>query len=384
MIDQDKHSRRIFFSSAVLGAFGLSLSPFNTSFARQSKKKNFLYEPKLGFAKLDSNENPYGPSPKALEAINKASKRGAYYVKASGKFLREMIAEKHNLSPDHVMLSSGSTAVLANIAFAAIKEGHILAPDLFWDITAKTASEVGKFELKRLPSNKNHQIDLDTMDKALSEDVSLIQITNPNNPTGLIVESKKLYEFCKRASKKSLILIDEAYNELTDNPDTSTMIPLVREGENIIITRTFSKIHGLAGMRIGYSIANPEILRKIRRFGIIGDWTTNQTGIAAAIASYDDNAFLAYSKSKIIEAREMVMDALKENGLNALPSWTNFIFVNLGNRDADKFKIGMAKRNIAIQGSYDKHIHWSRVSMGKIRDVQRYINAMPAVLDEIS
>ena len=213
--------------------------------------------------------------------------------------------------------------------------------------------------MKRLPSNKNHQIDLDNLDKAISVAVYLIQITNPNNPTGLIVESNKLYEFCKRASKKSLILIDEAYNELTDNPDTSTMIPLVREGENIIITRTFSKIHGLAGMRIGYSIANPEILRKIRRFGIIGDWTTNQTGIAAAIASYDDNAFLAYSKSKIIEAREMVMDALKENGLNALPSWTNFIFVNLGNRDADKFKIGMAKRNIAIQGSYDKHIHWS-------------------------
>ncbi len=145
MIDQDKHSRRIFFSSAVLGAFGLCLSPCNTSFTMQSKKKNFLYEPKLGFAKLDSNENPYGPSPKALEAINKASKRGAYYVKASGKFLREMIAEKHNLSPDHVMLSSGSTAALANIAFAAIVSAKIAVEKLIDIINQTDLSQTGSF-----------------------------------------------------------------------------------------------------------------------------------------------------------------------------------------------------------------------------------------------
>ena len=162
------------------------------------------------------------------------------------------------------------------------------------------------------------------------------------------------------------------------------MIPLIKEGKNIIITRTFSKIHGLAGMRIGYIVARPDLLEEIKKFGIIGDWTTNQAGIAAAIASYNDKNFLNYSKSRIIEGKEMVMEAVKSNGLSALPSKANFVFVNLGSLNAEKYKIAMAKRNIIISGIYRNHKNWSRVSMGKIEDVKRYIKVMPKVLDEIS
>ena len=379
----NKISRR-FFLTGTAAATALALTPKSFALTENVISPRSRYGPPLGITKLNGNENPYGPSQKALNAINEASKKGSYYVHHSGKKLRSMIAERHGLTPDHIALSSGSTVVLTNVALASLKKGNILAPDLFWDSTVKLASKVSNYDLKRLPSNKMHEIDLEAMKRSISDKISLIQITNPNNPTGSVLESIKLKEFCREVSKSCNILIDEAYNELTDNPETSTMIPLIKEGKKIIITRTFSKIHGLAGMRIGYIVARPDLLEEIKKFGIIGDWTTNQAGIAAAIASYNDKDFLNYSKSRIIEGKEMVMEAVKSNGLSALPSKANFVFVNLGSLNAEKYKIAMAKRNIIISGIYRNHKNWSRVSMGKIEDVKRYIEAMPKVLDEIS
>ena len=379
----NKISRR-FFLAGTAAVTTLALTPKSFAQTENVISPRGRYGPPLGIAKLNGNENPYGPSQKALNAINEASKKGSYYVHHSGKKLRSIIAERHGLTPDHIALSSGSTVVLTNVALASLKNGNILAPDLFWDSTAKLASKVSNYDLKRLPSNKTHEIDLETMKRSISDEISLVQITNPNNPTGSVLESIKLKEFCREVSKSCNILIDEAYNELTDNPEASTMIPLIKEGKNIIITRTFSKIHGLAGMRIGYIVARPDLLEEIKKFGIIGDWTTNQAGIAAAIASYNDKDFLNYSKSRIIEGKEMVMEAVKSNGLSALPSKANFVFVNLGSLNAEKYKIAMAKRNIIISGIYRNHKNWSRVSMGKIEDVKRYIEVMPKVLDEIS
>jgi histidinol-phosphate aminotransferase len=221
------------------------------------------------------------------------------------------------------------------------------------------------------------------MEKALNDDISLIHVTNPNNPTGSALESAALRKFCSQASAKTLVLVDEAYNELTDNPDQSTMIPLVREGKDVAVARTFSKIFGLAGMRVGYLIAKPELLEMIGQFGL-GDYGLNQPGVAGAIASYNDEAFLAYSKAKIVEGREIVADAVKTNGLAALPSQTNFMFVNLGALDAEKFRLAMAERNVLIRGIYRDYTNWSRVSMGKLEDVEMYAKAMPYAIEAIA
>ena len=131
----------------------------------------------------------------------------------------------------------------------------------------------------------------------------------------------KALKFFRKSTKKTIVLIDEAYNELTDDPDANTMIPLIKEGYNVVVARTFSKIYGLAGMRVGYLIADPEMIEKISSFGL-GDYSLNQAGVAAAIASYNDEKFLKYSKEKIVEARDMLQDAVKENGLKPLPTST--------------------------------------------------------------
>jgi histidinol-phosphate aminotransferase len=185
--------------------------------------------------------------------------------------------------------------------------------------------------------------------------------------------------FTKRASKKALVLLDEAYNELTDDPEVNGMIPLVKQGYNVVVARTFSKIYGLAGMRVGYLIAAPEKIEMISQYAL-GDYSLNQAGVAAAVASYNDEPFLAYSKAKVVEAREIISAGLKANGLTALPSSTNFMFVNLGKRSAEDFRAAMAARNVLIRGIYRDYTQWSRVSMGVIKDVEQYVAALPAAL----
>ncbi len=383
MTSQLPFSRRSFLLGTA-AASGVALVHSGAALANASAMNATpQYGPAANIAKLNANENPYGPSPKALAAMAEAAGKGAYYVNESAETLKAMIAERHGLTPDYVMLSSGSSGVLTFLATAAANTGSILGPDLFWDTTSVMGTRNASYGIKRLPKRKDLAIDLSAMQTALTDDVALVHITNPNNPTGSVIGAAKLKAFCKSASKKSLVLVDEAYNELTDSPDQATMIPLVKEGYDIVVARTFSKIFGLAGMRVGYMIAKPETLEMIGQYGL-GSYGLNQAGVAGAIASYDDEVFLAYSKAKILEGREMVMAAVKANGLSALDSQTNFIFVDLGQSDAEKFRAEMAKSNVLIRGVYRDYTNWSRVSMGKIEDVQKYVDAMPKALDAIS
>jgi len=342
-----------------------------------------MYGPPPGVAKLNANENPYGPSPMAIKAMTKAITKGAYYVNETAELLKQMIAERHGLTTDHILLSSGSSGVLTNLALAASTEGHILGADLFWDTTSRMGTRNAEFGIKRLAKTVDLSIDLDAMLASITPDVALAQVCNPNNPTAMVLPSEKLKSFCKAASKKTMVLVDEAYNELTDDPDANSTVPLIKEGYNVVVARTFSKIYGLAGMRVGYMIAAPETIEKIAQFGM-GSYGLNQAGIAAAVASYNDHTFLKHSKAKVVEARQMVSEAVKANGLSALPSQTSFMFVNLGGLNAEVFRQEMAKENVLIRGIYQDYTNWSRVSMGKIPDVQKYINSLPKVLDRIA
>jgi len=277
-------------------------------------------------------------------------------------------------------MSAGSSPILSYAALAASDKGRILGPDLFWDTTSKAPQKQGAPEIVRIPNTAALDIDLDAMYAAIDDSIGMVHICNPNNPTGKVLDPAKLRDFCIKASKKTLVLVDEAYNEIIDEPPKHSMIPLVKAGHNVIVARTFSKIYGLAGLRVGYMIASEENTQWINNYGMAA-YTLNQAGLAAAIASYNDDAFITFSKEKIMQAKSMVMDAIKANGLSALPSSTNFIFVDLGKGDADIFQAEMAKKDVLIRGTYRTYTNWSRVSMGKIPDVQRYIDAMPAALE---
>ncbi len=373
-------SRRTFIGgSAILaGAIASNLAPVAEA---KAKAPTPAYGPAPGIAKLNANENPYGPSPAALKAMNAATSNGAYYVGDSVTTLIAMIAERHSVKPEQISLSSGSSGVLTYLAVAKAREGKILGPDLFWDTTSRAAIKQGG-EMKRIAKTSDLSIDLDALYEAITPDVSMVQICNPNNPTGMVVDADQLKAFVVKASKKCTVLVDEAYNEITDDPEKHSMVPLVRAGHDVLVARTFSKIYGLAGMRVGYMIASEENSELVRTFGL-GNYAMNQAGVAAAVASYNDFDFLNASKQKIIEARGIILDAVNKHGLSAAPSETSFVFVNLGDLDAEAFRAEMAKHDVLIRGIYQDYTHWSRVSCGLIKDVQQYAAAMPKVLDAL-
>jgi len=381
-------NRRLFLGAVAGGAATLAAGSRLASAAAAAAPAGIVrphvnYGPPPGVARLNSNENPYGPSPAALKALNEASAQGAYYVGESAMKLRAMIAEYHGLPPESIYLGSGSSAGLVAAAVLAGHSGNILGPDLFWDTTSMSIEQQKLGVIKRLPKAADMDIDLDAMYAAIDDSISMVQVTNPNNPTGMLIDPVKMKEFCLKASKKCMVLADEAYNELTDMPEANSMIPLVKQGHDVIVARTFSKIYGMAGLRVGYLIAKPEIIEAMSVYGI--SWYgLNQAGIAAALASYEDKPFMDMSRGKVREAREMVQAAVKSAGLTALPSQTNFMFVDLGDINAEKFRAAMAEHKVLIRGIYRDYTNWSRVSMGRLEDVQMYCDALPKVLDKLA
>jgi len=344
--------------------------------------QNLNYGPKEGLARLHWNENYYGPSERAIEAINTSSFKGAYYPDHLVDFLKSMIAEYNEIDTTNIAISAGSTQALTILSQFSGRKGTILASELTYDTHLNFAKNSGA-RIIRVKDNQNLSIDLKSIESLSKNNVSAVFIVNPNNPSGMIIEPNILRETIKRISQRTLVVVDEAYNEVSSDPEKNTMIDLVREGYNVAISRTFSKIYGLAGQRVGYMIGQPDVINGIKSNGA-GEASLSMAGVSAAIASYQDKDFMNFSRTKINEAKEMVQQALTSNGLSYIPSETNFIFVNLDQIDANDFRDEMLKQNILIRGKYGEFHNWSRVSMGKLSDVQRYIDALPIALSNLS
>ncbi|MEO0464030.1 MAG: histidinol-phosphate transaminase [Pseudomonadota bacterium] len=370
-------NRRTFLATAGLST-GLAATPIKAAAMTMGAKEGMEhFGPLAGEALLSRNENPYGPSPAAIQAISETAKMGCFYADRGLRHLQSLIAERNNVPPSQVVVGSGSTEILCAIALAWGEKGAIMGPGLFWDTTVKYGERQGVKAI-RVPLASDMGVDLDAMAAQTDDTVSLIQICNPNNPTGMLIDNTKLRAFAAKVIPQATLLVDEAYNELTDAPEASSLVDLARAGQDVIICRTFSKIYGMAGMRVGYAITTEENAERIR--GYLMSFGGNVAGIAGAIASYQDTGFLESSKRKVVEGREMILDAVKTAGLTALPSQTNFVYVKVP--DADKVQAAMAKRGVRIRGAYGDWTQFSRVSTGMLSDVERYAKALPDVIDE--
>lgn len=367
-------SRRALIGAASMGT-AAALGGFSGAARAAEAMDKPIFGPAPGIALLSRNENPYGPSPSAIAAMTDAAGKGCYYSDGGVAALTEMIARRFDVAPECVVLGEGSTEVLCAAALALADRGKVLCPELFWDTTAKYAEAKGAV-LKRMPMGADMGVDLAAMEAAVTRDVGLVHICNPNNPTGMLIDGATMRAFVEAVGPRATVLVDEAYNELTDDPDASSVAPLVKTGANLIVCRTFSKIYGMAGLRVGYAITTPDLAATIRSY--LMSFGGNAMGLAAAIASYDDTKFMDYSKARVLEGRGMILDAVRAAGLEALPSQTNFVFVKVP--DADAVRKAMADRDIMIRGAYGKWTGWSRVSTGRIEDVKRYAAALPKIL----
>ena len=240
-------NRRDLMRGMVSGAVSLALMP--SAFAQLG--------PPPGVVTLRSNENPYGPSAKALKAATDAAAKGAYYPGSIRSKLLSAIAEKNGLQMDNMVLSSGSNEGLQAAMVAWGKQGKVLLPAHTYSDHLRYSQRMG-VELVRVPLQDDMSIDLDAMEAAVDDSISLVYVCNPNNPTGMTIDGDRLRRFCRSVGQKAVVLVDEAYNELTDDPEYTSMVDLVRENENIIVMRTFSKIFGMAGFRVGYGMARAD------------------------------------------------------------------------------------------------------------------------------
>lgn len=321
--------------------------------------------PDPGMIRLTSNENPYGPAPSALKAAADASANGAFYPGRVTTELMQAIADRHGLKRENVVLSSGSNEALCAAANAWSKRGAIIAPSLTYDLHLGFASRIGA-EVVRVPLDEDFGINLSRLEAAVDNSVSMVYVCNPNNPTGMTLDGDELRDFCLSVGERATVVVDEAYNELTEKPDYTSMMDLVRDGRNVIVMRTFSKLFGMAGLRVGYAMGRPDLVARVRHH--ITSWP-NVVGLAAAYVSYSDDEFIRFSRNKIIEGRQIVVDALRGQGIEPLPSQTNFVYADIG-RDVNEFAALMRERNVQIRRSYAPHATHMRVSMGKIEELE--------------
>lgn len=350
-------NRRNFVKTMLGSAVALSITP--GAFAQ--------YGPIPGKILLRFNENPYGPSAKGLKAGAEAAAVGAYYPDTIETELRAAIAQRHGVSMDNMVLSSGSNEALQAAMVAYGKQGKVVMPSLTYSGHVSYAKRMG-VQISQVPLDDEMSIDLDAMAAAVDDSVSLVYVCNPNNPTGKTLDGDRLRAFCRAVSKKAVVMIDEAYNEITADPAYTSVVDLVRDGENVLVMRTFSKLFGMAGFRVGYGMGHPDIAKLVN--GHVMAWP-NGVGLATALASYRDDEFVKFSRGKIIEGREMVNATFRRNGIEPLPSQTNFVYADIG-RNATEFASKMAQRNILIRGSYFGAANYSRVSMGKLEDLEEF------------
>ena len=348
-------NRRRALQGLVMGTAGLALSPLTMG----------QVEIPPGQIRLMFNENPYGPSPKALAEVAKILPKTSYYPGAIEDDLMGLFMARHQLDREQVFLASGSNEGLQAAMMAFGKHGKVISPTLTYSDHLHYAEKLG-VAVHRVPLRDDMAIDLEAMARAVDDSVSLVYLCNPNNPTGMAIDGDELRSFCREVSPRVPILIDEAYNELTDKPAYTSMVDLVRGGANILITRTFSKIFGMAGLRVGYGMGHPDIVSVVN--DNVMAWR-NGVGLYAAYHSYLDEDFIAFSRDKILQGREMVNATFRRHGIEPLPSQTSFVYADI-RRDADVFKAKMATRNIKIRGIYEGYDTYSRVSMGRIEELE--------------
>ena len=324
-----------------------------------------------GLIKLSGNENPYGPSPRARKALaDVLTGANRYAPQEALARLESDIAEREGVKPESVVVATGSGEILCMAAVAFGKK-EIVAPTPTFPTLMRYAELLGA-TVRNVPLTPAFEHDLTAMRRAVSENTSIVFTCNPNNPTGGLTPNDELRSFIRETSKRVPVFSDEAYLEYTNDFPRNSMIDLVRAGENVIVSRTFSKIYGMAGLRVGYGIAKPELAARLRRYRMT--WL-NSISTQVAIAAYEDQSFVAESKRKNDEVRGWFLKEMDSMGLKYAPTVANFAWLNVGT-GAQNYTERMRERGF-LMGRADNG--WTRVTIGTAEEMRKYVAALKQI-----
>lgn len=362
------------------GAFAnapLSLDHSNRIYRSPLVREHFLDEqPDLNkmIAKLNANENPYGPPAAAKQAVVDSVGGGNRYAWRELTDLVDKIAKKEGVPTNHIMMGPGSSDLLEKVAIVLFKDGgNVVSADPSYMSLMSVAQAVGA-KWKAVPCTSDWSHDLKAMEAAVDKDTKLVYICNPNNPVGMITSGKDLLDFCSRVSEKVPVFVDEAYIELAVGADTESMVSLLQKKKNVIVARTFSKIMGMAGLRIGYIAALPSFLDKIQDI-TRGGMGIAYTSIAAASAAMDDKNFQDSTRKMNHEAKQYLLTNLDKMSYKYIPSYTNFVIfpINIGGKE---FLGKMAAKGVMVRSFDIQNKPWCRVSIGTMDEMKMFVGAL--------
>lgn len=308
------------------------------------KPARLLAGPAADLVKLSSNENPLGPSPKALEALQAALAQVHRYPDAGSLALKSALADHAGLGPQHVLCSNGSDELILLLCLAFLEPGDeaVMAGGTFISYLLRTM-ELGGTPV-RVPL-RDYTHDLEAMAAAITPRTRMVFVCNPNNPTGTTNGAAEVREFLARVPDEVLVVMDEAYVEFATRPDYPDLLPEIRDGRpNLLLLRTFAKIHGLAGLRLGYAFGAPELVAYLERAR--PTFNVNLLAQAAGLAALADQEHLARSRAHADASRALFATELRAMGLEPIPSETNFVAVHVG--DDGAVSDGLRERGFTV------------------------------------
>ncbi|MBN1869347.1 MAG: histidinol-phosphate transaminase [Candidatus Omnitrophica bacterium] len=327
--------------------------------------------------KLASNENPYGPSPLVLEAIAKGSKELNRYPDSDCFYLREALAKRLQVSANQLIFGNGSDELIALAVRAFVDQGDevVIAKPSF--LMYGIDSRIAGANVKAV-ALKNFHYDLNGMKKAVNEKTKIVFIGNPDNPSGMYVKEQDMRAFLKGLHRDILVFIDEAYYEYVNARDYADSLHLLKSNKNIIVTRTFSKMYGLAGLRIGYGVANAELIGFLNR--IREPFNVNSLAQVAAVAALKDQTYYRGLARNINVQRQYLYKNFRELDLDFVESHTNFILIKTKDKAADVsqrlLERGIIVRNMGAWGLK----RYIRVTIGTLNENKRLIKTLKEIL----
>ncbi|MGE5357581.1 MAG: pyridoxal phosphate-dependent aminotransferase [Bacteroidales bacterium] len=374
-------SRRAFVRGVGAGSAGLLASSVlgRGSEAWSGSAGQAQSPPAAGLVRLDSNENPEGPGPKTLDAVRGALGEACRYPHRAGTDLPDAIARFHKVPRANVLVACGSGEVLRIAVEAFVSPTRPLVTAVPTFETCTRTAQFLKYPLHEIPVDDRLALNLGAMEAKASES-GLVFVCNPNNPTGSVHGGKTIADVIARirkASPSTIVLVDEAYHEYVDDASYESALPLALEFPQVVVSRTFSKVYGMAGLRVGYAIGRPETLEKMSGWRLGNG--LNMLGIRGAIAALDDRAWVERGRATNRAMRDRLRRAFEELGYKVSDSHGNFVFADI-RRDAAAFAKKCREFNVAVGRPFPPLNTWTRVSVGTEDEVRQVIDVLRKVL----
>lgn len=327
--------------------------------------------------KLSANETPLGPSPKAVAAFTAAAAHLEDYPEGTSRVLREAIGRVFGLDPDRIICGAGSDEILNLLAHTYLGQGDEAVMTTHGFLVYPIATKANGATPVIAPE-REFTAEVDAILARVTPRTKLVWLANPNNPTGTWYSAADFEAFLAAVPAQVLVVVDEAYAEFVDAPDYASALPLLAEHPNLVVTRTFSKAHALAGLRVGYALAHPDCIAVMER--VRESFNVNAPGLAAAQASLADAAHLAASLAANRAQRQALADALRARGLAVSPSQTNFLLVEFGD-DTARIEAALLARGVILRpmGGYGLG-DCLRITVGTQDDNTRLLAALDEVL----